>query len=442
MSMKSIVTYLTAIAVVLSGLGVSGVSLTEHTIPVSGADGYDLLIIAPEQFSSELALLVSHKNSHGVLTFVETVEDIYGEYPGIDQAEQIKYFIKEAYETFQVRYVLLIGAIDLVPIRKTALSWEYFGDLVVPDVLSDLYYSDLYDTNGSFASWDPNHDGIFSEIRMVMDERPYNQTLEVIDDVEMIPEVMIGRLPCSSVRDVNTVVNKIMTYETTTSGSEWFNRLVLMGGDTFPSVGGISEGEFVTEHIASLLPEFTPVKLWTSTQGFRPWKINREISKGAGFVSYSGHGFQYGIATSDYDNPAQKYYLLPYILGIRNKGRYPVMYFDACLTGAFDYQLFGIDVPCFAWALVKKQNTGAIAAVASTRVGFGGFAGDPLLAGASRLHASFFEGYSSGVSLGEMFIQAQQAYIENVWETIIYDPLTVQEFCLIGDPSLRVGGYP
>jgi hypothetical protein len=35
----------------------------------------------------------------------------------------------------------------------------------------------------------------------------------------------------------------------------------------------------------------------------------------------------------------------------------------------------------------------------------------------------------------------RQAYIKEVWETIIYDPLTVQEFCLIGDPSLVMGGY-
>ena len=439
--MKSIVTCLIAGVLILGGLGVSGVSLTKTMKPLSGAEGYDLVIIAPEQFSGELSGLVGHKNSHGVLTFLQTVEEIYDEYSGVDEAEQIKYFIKDAYDSFHVQYVLLVGDIDRVPIRRTALSWEYFGDLVVPDVLTDLYYADLYDANGSFASWDPNQDGLFSEIRMVMDNRPYNETFEVIDSVEMTPEVMVGRLPCSSVREVKIVVQKIITYENTTSGSEWFHRLILMGGDTFPSMGGISEGEVVTEHIASVLPGFTPVRLWTSTQGFRPWKINKEISKGAGFVSYSGHGFQYGIATSDYDNPARRYYLLPYILGIRNKERYPVMYFDACLTGAFDYQLFGIDVPCFAWALVKKPNTGAIAAVAATRVGFGGFAGTPLIAGASCLHASFFEAYSSGVSLGEMFLQAQQTYIEDVWESIIYDPLTVQEFCLIGDPSLRVGGY-
>jgi hypothetical protein len=81
---------------------------------------YDLVIIAPELFSGELSVLVGHKNSHGVLSFVQTVEDIYGQYPGVDEAEQIKYFIKDAYDTFQVRYVLLVGDIDHVPIRRTA----------------------------------------------------------------------------------------------------------------------------------------------------------------------------------------------------------------------------------------------------------------------------------------------------------------------------------
>jgi hypothetical protein len=170
-------------------------------------------------------------------------------------------------------------------------------------------------------------------------------------------------------------------------------------------------------------------------------KINREISKGAGFVSYSGHGFPYGIATSAPDTSSRIHYLLPYIIGIHNKEKYPVMYFDACHTGALDYQIFGIDLPCFAWSFIKKHNGGAIACIGSTRVAFGGFAGDPLIAGASHLHASFFEAYTPGVTLGEMFLYAQQSYISEVLHTVIYDPLTVQEFCLIGDPSLRVGGY-
>ncbi len=439
--MKKILTFLVSGLLWLTAMQVTAFSNTETTTRSTYTDDHDMVIIAPEMFSADLQPLIAHKNSHGVVTFLKTIEEIYLEYQGNDKVEQIKYFIKEAFDTSNISYVLLIGDIHHVPIRKTALSWDYFGDIVVPDVITDLYYADIYHSNGSFATWDTNHDGTYSEIRMIMDDRPYNETLEIIDDVEGIPEIIVGRLPCTTIRDVKNVVKKIITYETTTYGSDWFHRLILMGGDTFPSVGGISEGEVVTDYISSILSDFTPIKLWTSYDTFRPMKINKEISKGAGFVSYSGHGLEYGLATSHYDNPSKIRYFLPYIIGIQNKQRYPIMYFDACLTGSLDYQLFTIDVPCFAWSMIKKHDSGAIACVAATRVGFGGFAGNPLLAGASRLHAFFFEAYDPGIPLGSMFMQAQQRYIEDIVNKIIYDPLTVQEFMLIGDPSLKIGGY-
>jgi len=439
--MKKILTVLAIGVVLVAGLNASAYSITETTSVSKRVTDYDLVIIAPDTFSDIIQPLITHKNSHGVVTFLKTIEEIYSDYQGSDQVEQIKYFIKDAFDNYTVSYVLFIGDIHHIPIRKTALSWEYFGDVVVPDVITDLYYADIYDSNGSFSTWDTNHDGNYSEIRMIMDERPYNETIEIVDRVEGIPEVMVGRLPCSKRSDVENVVKKIITYETTTYGSEWSNRLILMGGDTFPNVGNISEGEVVTEHIASVLSDFTPIKLWTSYHTFRPMKINIEISKGAGFVSYSGHGLEYGLATSKYDSTGKIRYLLPYIIGIQNKGRYPIMYFDACLTGALDFKIFNVNIPCFAWSMIKKHDSGAIACIAATRVGFGGFAGNPLVAGASCMHAYFFEAYTPGTHLGEMCIQAQQRYIENVLNTIIYDPLTLQEFTLLGDPSLKIGGY-
>jgi len=425
----------------LSGMGVTVESSTKTTPYSPSGDAYDMVIIAPEAFSANIQPLIIHKNNHGIQTFLKTVEEIYSQYPGRDSAEQIKYFIKDALEKNNISYVFLLGDISQVPIRKTALYWEYFGDIIVPDVLTDLYYSDIYNENGSFATWDTNNDGQYSDIHMIMNYQPYNETFEIIDDVEAFPDVMIGRLPCTTIRDVKNIVDKIITYETTTYGSDWFHRLILMGGDTFPQLADISEGEVVTEHISSILSDFTPIKLWTSLNTFRPMKINREISKGAGFVSYSGHGFEYGLATSPFETDKQIHYLLPYILGIHNKGKYPIMYFDACLTGALDYQLGNFRIPCFAWSLIKKHDSGAVACIAATRVAFGGFAGDPLLAGASCLQKYFFEAYNPGDHLGSLFVSAQQQYIQNVINTIIYDPLTIQEFTLLGDPSLKIGGY-
>ena len=409
--------------------------------PLIFEDQYDMVIISPEDFSSEIQSLIDHKNEYGVSTFLKTTEEIYSEYNGLDDIEKIKFFIKDAIESYNIKYVFLIGDVDHIPMRKSALTWEYFGDLVVPDVITDLYYSDIYDANGSFSTWDSNQDGVFSEINMVMNDRPYNETLEIVDVVDGVADVIIGRLPCSNIFDVRNVIDKIISYEKFTRGSDWFNRLILMGGDTFPQTGGINEGEYVTDYISSIMTDFSPIKLWTSLNTFKPLKINLEISKGAGFVSYSGHGFENGFATSEPDSNVIKSYNTLYILGILNRQKYPIMYFDACLTGCLDYHLLNFNFPCFAWSLVKKPTGGAVACIGATRVGFGGFAGDPFIAGASCMHRYFFEAYEDGINLGDMFIEAQIGYVENVINTVIYDPLTTQEFTLIGDPSLKVGGY-
>jgi len=46
--------------------------------------------------------------------------------------------------------------------------------------------------------------------------------------------------------------------------------------------------------------------------------------------------------------------------------------------------------------------------------------------------------YEEGVTIGEMFAQAQIDYLNYVG----MDYFTIEEYLLLGDPSLRVGGYP
>jgi hypothetical protein len=71
----------------------------------------DMVIIAPKSFESALQPLITHKESKGVATMFKSVEDILTEYEGYDQPEQIKYFIKEAYDTMNITYVTLVGGL-------------------------------------------------------------------------------------------------------------------------------------------------------------------------------------------------------------------------------------------------------------------------------------------------------------------------------------------
>ncbi|GAH75944.1 unnamed protein product, partial [marine sediment metagenome] len=60
------------------------------------SDAYDLLIITDSKFTSNLQPLVDHKEAMGVRTIMETVDNIYANYDGRDEPEDIKLFIKDA----------------------------------------------------------------------------------------------------------------------------------------------------------------------------------------------------------------------------------------------------------------------------------------------------------------------------------------------------------
>ena len=63
---------------------------------------------------------------------------------------------------------------------------------------------------------------------------------------------------------------------------------------------------------------------------------------------------------------------------------------------------------------------------------------DGVYAGAGYLDVHFFKAYEEGITLGEMFKKAQVDYINKHPG----DFFTSEEFILIGDPTLMVGGYP
>ncbi|MDG6218447.1 MAG: C25 family cysteine peptidase, partial [Candidatus Thermoplasmatota archaeon] len=93
--------------------------------------------------------------------------------------------------------------------------------------------------------------------------------------------------------------------------------------------------------------------------------------------------------------------------------------------------------PSFAWAFLKHEHGGAIATIGATRPAYTWVDKDGVYAGAGLLDVRFFSAYEEGVTVGEMLSQAQTDYLNFFGP----DVFTIQEFLLLGDPSLRVGGY-
>lgn len=415
------------------------------------SDSYPLVIITPSDYVSLLQPLVTHKVSHGLPTKLVTLDEIHSSFVGRDEPERIKYFIKNAVEEYNTQYVLLIGDIHTLPIRSTYASWWQ------ENLLTDQYYADIYDAQGHFCNWDGNGNNRFGEI---------NDKGDDIDGVDLYADVHVGRLSCMNPTEVSTVVNKIITYETETYDSTWFKRIVLAGGDTFPLCRGappfVYEGEITNTKVGQALPSFSQTYLWTSKHNLHPWTFNHAISKGAGFVSYAGHGFEHGWATyrpnAVFNQPI--WYFTPYVNGISNGNKLPIMFFDACLTAKLDFNYTDLleyfqwkvhlltwffhlsenpsDLyPCFAWYFLQKTDGGAIATIGATRTAYTWVDSNGVYGGAGYLDVHFFMGYHDGTHLGPMLTAGQNDYINNVEK----DYFTIEEFLLLGDPSLMVGGY-
>ncbi|GAG27117.1 unnamed protein product, partial [marine sediment metagenome] len=104
--------------------------------------------------------------------------------------------------------------------------------------------------------------------------------------------------------------------------------------------------------------------------------------------------------------------------------------------------------PCFAGSIINKQNGGGIAVVAATQPALSGIAYHDeeileIIFGSSNLNRFFFESYEPGIFLSNMFVEAQNLYINKIRtpESFIVDYVTINEFNLFGDPSLKIGGY-
>ena len=159
---------------------------------------YQLVIIAPSKFSSALQPLVDHKIAKGISTTLKTTEDIYAEYTGYDKPEQIKYFIKDAIETWNTTYVMLVGGMKsriyavprdsvsegskgwYLPVRYSSLMTSPDDD---PGYISDLYYADIYNATGDFCSWDSSGNHIYAEFGGIH-----------ADKLDLYPDVALGRL--------------------------------------------------------------------------------------------------------------------------------------------------------------------------------------------------------------------------------------------------------
>ncbi|MEA2053906.1 MAG: C25 family cysteine peptidase [Candidatus Thermoplasmatota archaeon] len=387
--------------------------------PMLNNDAYDLLIVSPSEFSNALQPLVEHKENYGVTTKLVTLNEVYSS-EGRDKPEKIKYFIKNAIEQWGIDYVMLVGSADKLPVR---LSYTYDGE--EDNFPSDLYYADIYDSGGHFSPWDTNNNNLFGEY----------QYQGKTDDMDLYPDVYIGRLACDNAAGVSTIVNKIIYYESNTFGKEWFTRAVLCGGDSHNDNGGIYEGEYTKKQALSYLDDFTITKLYASLENLDGKSIRKEINDGAGFVDFSGHGNRYSWATHPPGEFSKWIGIdMSDVSLLSNANEYPIIVLDACSTGDFEHG------NCLAWHFVKSSDKGAIATFATTALSWGYIGSSCTIGLSGYMDVHLTKHFSKMERAGEILANSIEDYLNHHSEMDKHDYKTIEEFELFGDPSLATGG--
>jgi len=422
---------------------------------------FDLLIIAPEEFEKEVIQLVNHKNSLGIKTVFVTIDTVYEKmfWQGRDNAEKLKYFIKSAIEEWEITYVLLIGGRKnqgfkeswWIPVRYSHLERRY-DDYPENKFLTDLYFADIYESNGNFSSWDNDNDGVFSE----WDE---NDVAEGI--IDLYPDVYVGRLPCRNKKDVTIIVNKIINYELGDFSDAWFKKMVVVAGDTYPDKTEYIDGEVYTQMAIDYMPGFIPIRLWTSDGSLtNSWDTVKEINQGCGFIYFSGHGNPASWATHPPNDESiwidgMKIRYMPFLF---NKNTLPVCITGSgCFNSMFNVSLFHhpfsvYPIPkCWSEAMLLNAHGGSIATIGPTAFSYESPDVSSNRGGIEWLDIHFFKQYGMNHidNLGEVWGKTIASFLDNFsvnWndQDITGDAIIVknaQQWLLMGDPTLQIGGY-
>jgi hypothetical protein len=405
---------------------------------ISYEDEYQFIVITPSEFIEELEDLIEHKNNRGITTKLITLDEIYtGNYfsvEGRDDPEKIKYFIKNSIENWGTYSVLLVGGSNKFPTRETHIRVSSDDDEIF---VSDLYYADIYNETYDTCSWDSNNNDIFAE---------YNWEGNT-DELDLYPDVYLGRLACINEEEVITSVNKIINYENNKAYTQdWFTNIILIGGDTFPGDSNeVLEGEYVNTKVIEIMDGFIPNKLWVTNgllSSISPSGvslINDAINNGCGFIDISGHGNTAVWATHEHEN---ENIWLPTPLGnyrnsdverLVNGDKLPIVITGACSVGKYNK-----DNDCFSWSFISNPNGGGIASCGSTALGYA-YGGQGITQGLiEKMAVGMFEAYRDGsITFGEMWVKAINSYNKPRMDET--DHKTIEEWQPFGDPTLAIG---
>lgn len=307
-----------------------------HTWSWTSSEDYDHVVVTSSALSSSFAPLCSFIESHlGLNDTTVTVEAIYSTFPGRDNPEKIRNFIKHAVDNWSTTHVLLGGDVDRVPCR-----YAYGRVISTTEYLPcDLYYSDLD------GDWDADGDSIFGE---------------PTDDVDMYPDVFVGRAPVSTTAEVGRFVSRFSSYSSD-STDPYLLEVLLGGFDLDEYTYGESTMEFYEDtYIPSQMVPCN--KVYDSHGGNHRTAMLGWLNAGQHIWVHTDHGNIDLLGCGDRNHGWDLYN--SDMDALTNGTDYTILMSMACLCGGFDSS------DCFTEHFMLAPYGGGVAAMTNSRSGW------------------------------------------------------------------------
>ena len=354
----------------------------------------EYIIITHSDFRSQLSPLITLRENQGMSVSVVDVHTIYDYYDdGRPTPDAIKAFLSDAYETWSIQqpiFVLLVGdGTDDPKLFTTSL----FNRTYIPPYLEVV---------------DPWAGETAADNRYV--------TMDGVDDV--LPDMMLGRLPVNSVEETQRVVDKIVEYETNLPGGEWLERTTFVADN--PDTGNNFPYE-ADNLAANWIPSNYQVDKIYHSEGTSGSTTRNQIvqnwNAGTPLITYIGHSAPNRWAS-------EPIFHMDDIYSLYNGSKLPVVLELTCFTGKFQWRAGGTLDESF----LRYQNGGAVAVIGGT--GYG------LSSGHKYLAEGFYDAifYQNRTPIG-------QAFLEGKLVLATYRPQfedLLDTYLLFGDPATRI----
>ena len=341
---------------------------------------YDEVIIAPANWSDALKPLIDWKFKKGIPTYLATLEWIDLNYNGIDLAQKIRNFIKDAFNTWQITKVLLIGDANIVPVRYIFNPDTDEGGWINDNTYkpTDRYYGGLsidalYNSDDGWYAYSGDYGWGWG----------YNSTIadDGKDHIQWSQDVIVSRIPVSTEIELTDYINKLLHYEKAPNIGNWTNRMLLIGAilDTYSATSSAEYKEALRTNV--LKNNMSYYKLYnldgTNTNLTRTDFVNAINSSGVSLTEWFAHGGTYLASDQVYNGASWQWYdfaLASDALSMSNNDTLTFIFAYSCLTNAFDAAEYGgitYNDYSLGEAFIRNANGGAIGYIGWSRVTWG-----------------------------------------------------------------------